>query len=222
RRSPRRALRRPARARAGAEAGRHLRLGADDRGDRPRPAARPGVLAQPPLAHDVQPARPLRRRDDPRAGARRVLADQPGRAHVDLQAPRGRALPRRPGADLRRRQVHLRPALREVPGKSDFIAVDRVEPTGRYGVKFLTKEPFAGLLAALGGFWGFILSEAGIKKHGDLNTAALGTGPFMLQDWKVEQQMVLKRHPHYFKKGLPHVDEVILRIIPDEANIVAA
>jgi len=114
RRSPRRALRRPARARAGAEAGRHLRLGADDRGDRPRPAARPGVLAQPPLAHDVQPARPLRRRDDPRAGARRVLADQPGRAHVDLQAPRGRALPRRPGADLRRRQVHLRPALREV------------------------------------------------------------------------------------------------------------
>src|SRR2546428_6404264 len=42
---------------------RSLRLGADDRGDRPRPAARPGVLAQPPLAHDVQPARPLRRRD---------------------------------------------------------------------------------------------------------------------------------------------------------------
>ncbi|PYM40190.1 MAG: hypothetical protein DME12_16580 [Candidatus Rokuibacteriota bacterium] len=108
------------------------------------------------------------------------------------------------------------------PGKSDFIAVDRVEPAGRYAVKFVTKEPFAGLLAALGGFWGFVISEAGIKKHGDLNKAALGTGPFRLEDWKVEQQMVLKRHPQYFKKGLPHVDEVILRIIPDEANIVAA
>src|SRR6185295_13329065 len=48
------------------------------------------------------------------------------------------------------------------------------------------------------------------------------TGPFMLVDWKVEQQMVLKRHPSYFKKGLPYVDEVNLRIIPDEANIVAA
>src|SRR6266508_3800874 len=108
------------------------------------------------------------------------------------------------------------------PGKSDFVAVDRVEPAGRYAVKFLTKEPFAGLLAALGGFWGFIISEAGIKKHGDLNKAALGTGPFMLEDWKVEQQMSLKRHAGYFKKGLPHVDQVILRIIPDEANIVAA
>jgi len=108
------------------------------------------------------------------------------------------------------------------PGKSDFIAVDKVEPAGKYGIKFITKEPFAGLLAALGGFWGFIISEAGIKKHGDLNKAALGTGPFMLHDWKVEQQMVLKRNPSYFKKGMPHVDEIVLRTIPDEANIVAA
>src|SRR5437879_7759415 len=34
--------------------------------------------------------------------------------------------------------------------------------------------------------------------------------------------MVLKKNPAYFKKGLPHVDQVILRVIPDEANIVAA
>src|SRR5207249_2370720 len=108
------------------------------------------------------------------------------------------------------------------PGKSDFIAVDKVEPTGKYGVKFTTKEPFAGLLAALGGFWGFIINEAGVKKHGDLNKAAVGTGPFVLEDWKVEQQMTLKKNPNYFKKGLPHVDQVILRVIPDEANIVAA
>jgi peptide/nickel transport system substrate-binding protein len=108
------------------------------------------------------------------------------------------------------------------PGKSDFIAVDKVEPAGKHAVKFITKEPFAGLLAALGGFWGFIISEAGVKKHGDLNKAAVGTGPFMLEDWKVEQQMVLKRHKGYFKKGQPHVDELLVRVIPDEANIVAA
>jgi peptide/nickel transport system substrate-binding protein len=112
--------------------------------------------------------------------------------------------------------------MEKSPGKSDFVAVDKIEPAGKYAVKFVTKEPFAGLLAALGGFWGFIISEAGIKKHGDLNKAALGTGPFMLEDWKVEQQMVLKRHKDYFKKGLPYVDEVVLRVIPDEANIVAA
>src|SRR6267142_4294897 len=71
------------------------------------------------------------------------------------------------------------------PGKSDFIAVDKVEPAGKYAVKFLTKEPFAGLLAALGGFWGFIISEAGVKAAGgDLNKTAMGTGPYMFVDWK--------------------------------------
>src|SRR5688572_32810637 len=44
----------------------------------------------------------------------------------------------------------------------------------------------------------------------------------MLDDWKVEQQMTLKKHPGYFKKGVPYLDELALRIIPDEANIVAA
>src|SRR5690349_12622397 len=107
-------------------------------------------------------------------------------------------------------------------GKSDFNAVDKIEPAGKYAVKFVTKEPFAALVAALGGFWGFIVSEAGVKKYGDLNKNALGTGPFILDDWKVEQQMVLKRNPHYWKKGAPHVDELIVRVIPDEANIVAA
>src|SRR5215470_5080836 len=108
-------------------------------------------------------------------------------------------------------------------GKSDFNAVDKVEPVGKYGVKFVTKEPFAALVAALGGFWGFIVSEAGVKKGGgDLNKSAMGTGPYMLEDWKVEQQMVFKKNPNYWKKGLPHADELIVRVIPDEANIVAA
>jgi peptide/nickel transport system substrate-binding protein len=108
------------------------------------------------------------------------------------------------------------------PGKSDFTVVDRVEPVGRYGVTIHTQEPFAALLAALGGFWGYIVNEAVVKAHGDLNRAEAGTGPFILHDWTVEQQMVLKRNPKYFRKDRPRVEEVNLRIIPDEANIVAA
>ncbi|HEX2441879.1 MAG TPA: ABC transporter substrate-binding protein, partial [Methylomirabilota bacterium] len=108
-------------------------------------------------------------------------------------------------------------------GKADFNALDKVEPAGKYSVKFITKEPFAALVASLGGFFGFIISEAGVKKHGgDLNKGALGTGPYILDDWKVEQQMVFKKNPSYFKKDVPHVDQLIVRVIPDEANIVAA
>src|SRR5262249_61141040 len=59
------------------------------------------------------------------------------------------------------------------PGKSDFIAVDKVEPAGKYGVKFVTKEPFAGLLAALGGFWGYLISEGGVEEDGHPHQTAL-------------------------------------------------
>jgi peptide/nickel transport system substrate-binding protein len=108
-------------------------------------------------------------------------------------------------------------------GKADFTALDKVEPVGKYQVKLITKEPFAALLAALAGFWGYVVSDAGVKKGGgDLNKTAVGTGPFVLADWKVEQQMVFKKNPNYWKKGLPYVDEVVIRTIPDEANIVAA
>jgi peptide/nickel transport system substrate-binding protein len=44
----------------------------------------------------------------------------------------------------------------------------------------------------------------------------------MLADWKVEQEMVFKRNPSYFRKGLPCVDELVVKVIPDEANVVAA
>jgi peptide/nickel transport system substrate-binding protein len=108
-------------------------------------------------------------------------------------------------------------------GRADFTAVERVEPAGKYQVRFVTKEPFAALLAALAGFWGYIVSEAGVTKGGgDLNKTTMGTGPFTLVDWKVEQQMVFRKNPSYWKRGLPYVDEVIIRTIPDEANIVAA
>jgi len=109
------------------------------------------------------------------------------------------------------------------PGKSDFIAVDRVIPDGKYTVKITTKAPFGALLAALGGFWGYIVSEAGEKASGgDFMKRAMGTGPFIFEDWRVEQELVARRNPHYFKKGLPKVAKLILRVIPKEDSILAA
>src|SRR4029077_13632052 len=92
----------------------HLRAG--HRGHRARSPARPRALAQPALTPDVQPARALRRADEPDPRAGRVVGGEQGRAHLDLQAAPGRKVPRRPGDDLRRREVHLRPPLREEPG----------------------------------------------------------------------------------------------------------
>ncbi len=49
----------------------------------------------------------------------------------------------------------------------------------------------------------------------------IGTGPFMLTDWKKGSSMTLKKNPNYWGKGednaaLPYLDEINFQIIPDD------
>lgn len=51
----------------------------------------------------------------------------------------------------------------------------------------------------------------------------MGTGPFVLGEWKRGQVMTVKRNPHYWEKApdggtLPYVDEIEFQIIPDDST----
>jgi len=51
----------------------------------------------------------------------------------------------------------------------------------------------------------------------------VGTGPFMLVEWKRNQVMRLARNPHYWRQGtdgkpLPYLDEIEFQIIPDDST----
>ena len=50
----------------------------------------------------------------------------------------------------------------------------------------------------------------------------LGTGPFMLERWDRGDRIVLKRNPDYHVKGLPKLDRVTFRFIPDSNAALAA
>ena len=53
----------------------------------------------------------------------------------------------------------------------------------------------------------------------DATTAdgAVGTGPFMLSQWVRDQQVVFVRNPHYFHHGVPYLDKVILKVVPNSS-----
>ncbi len=57
---------------------------------------------------------------------------------------------------------------------------------------------------------------------GTINTDPIGTGPFMITDYQPGSEVVLKRNPHYWKKGLPYLDEVDIKIITDDSVREAA
>jgi peptide/nickel transport system substrate-binding protein len=61
------------------------------------------------------------------------------------------------------------------------------------------------------------------EKAKNFGMKPIGTGPFMLTDWKRGEVMNLKRNPYYWKKApdggkLPYVDEIEFPIVPDDAT----
>ena len=54
------------------------------------------------------------------------------------------------------------------------------------------------------------------------NTAPIGTGPFKFVQYERGQYIIAERNPNYWRKGLPYLDRIVWRIIPEPAAAVAA
>jgi peptide/nickel transport system substrate-binding protein len=50
----------------------------------------------------------------------------------------------------------------------------------------------------------------------------VGSGPWMLVDWKKGEELVMKANPHYYEKGLPKSQELRIRYIPDDNSRIIA
>jgi peptide/nickel transport system substrate-binding protein len=46
-------------------------------------------------------------------------------------------------------------------------------------------------------------------------------GPFTIESWKPQQEIVLRRNPSYFDPGRPYLERAVFRVIPDQASILA-
>ena len=54
------------------------------------------------------------------------------------------------------------------------------------------------------------------------NKAPIGSGPFKFVEWKPGDYIMLEKNKDFFIKGKPHVDRIIIKIIPDMNNRVMA
>lgn len=78
-------------------------------------------------------------------------------------------------------------------------------------------EPNVALLGhlAVNKSVGIIARES--VEDGTINTQPVGTGPFMITDFQPGTSVRLERNPHYWQDGLPYLDAIDIRIIPDES-----
>jgi peptide/nickel transport system substrate-binding protein len=69
-----------------------------------------------------------------------------------------------------------------------------------------------------------IIAKEAVEQFGDLKQpeAVIGTGPWMLASYEPKVKSVFKKHPHYFRKGLPYLDEVHFIVLDDDSTASAA
>ena len=106
-------------------------------------------------------------------------------------------------------------------GRGYFAAVESIETPDKSTVRIHTKAPSASLLAGLAGNWSAIVPRDEVEKRGDLRRTAIGTGPFILQEWVPQSHLKARRNPDYWDKSKPVVDAIEIKVIPDEASIIA-
>jgi peptide/nickel transport system substrate-binding protein len=114
------------------------------------------------------------------------------------------------------------PATRS-PWVSIFSVIRAIDTPDPRTVVFRLANPFAPFLNYLATIkYSAIVSREDVRRRGDLIQGGAGTGPFMLEDFQPNSLVRLKRNPNYYEPGLPYLDGLDFRIIPDEGSRMAA
>lgn len=100
--------------------------------------------------------------------------------------------------------------------------VESIEAKDERTVVFTLKQPFAPFLNFMANHFMWILPKEGVEGKFDMATDAIGTGPFVLEEWKDNVQAKYSRNPNYYEEGKPYLDEVIFKVVPDPTTRLAA
>ena len=94
--------------------------------------------------------------------------------------------------------------------------IKSVEVVGPSTVAFNLQAPHPALLSDLADRSGFMISPAAMQKFGaDFGRNPVGTGPFVFKEWNQGSSVVLARNPDYWQAGLPYLDSIVFRDIPN-------
>jgi peptide/nickel transport system substrate-binding protein len=112
-------------------------------------------------------------------------------------------------ANLERQKLH------GFQGFPDMKSATVVDPLT---VKVTMNDAWGSFPAALASQRGWIYSPTAVEKLGKgFSAHPVGSGPFEVEKWTRGSSILLKRNPNYWRKGLPYLDQVEFRIIPDDS-----
>lgn len=99
------------------------------------------------------------------------------------------------------------------PQASRFAEVEAAVATDDYTVEFTLSRQFAPFLSSLASLT--VVPREVVEEHGDLQSVAVGTGPFSLGEVVPDTYIVLDAWPDYYVEGEPGVASIRINIVPE-------
>jgi peptide/nickel transport system substrate-binding protein len=100
--------------------------------------------------------------------------------------------------------------------------LDSIETPDKYTVIVKTKVPFSPMLNYLGSAWAKIVPKEVVDEYGHFLNVNIGSGPFILKEFRRDSHHLSVKNPDYFKEGKPYVDSIRVTIMSDESARLAA
>ena len=115
--------------------------------------------------------------------------------------------------------------LDKISGAKEYMSgktsdVGGIEVKDRYTLKIRLVKPFSPFLNLLTMTAAYIVPEDEVKRWGaDFGSHPVGTGPFIIREWRHNNQLILERNEAYFN-GRAHIAGIVYRIIPEDLTTV--
>ncbi len=105
------------------------------------------------------------------------------------------------------------------PARVNLQVIESMEAVDKHTVRFRLTIPYSGFAEVLGERQAKILPR---DKMDTLTTQPIGTGPYKFKEFLPGDHLTVVKNPDYYEKGVPALDEVIFRIIPESAAATTA
>jgi len=106
----------------------------------------------------------------------------------------------------------------QATGLTLLRSLQEVKAKDKYTVEITLKQPEAAFLVQVSAIQPFVIVPKESIPVGKSNLSAFppGTGPFVYKDYKVARELILTRNKNYWQKGLPYIDELVLKPVVDD------
>ena len=128
-------------------------------------------------------------------------------------------------ADVKYSYDYVRDPANGSPGAADFGAINAIDTPDDNTVVIRLSEPNASLPMTLTNRFGCVVprdSFASPQARAMLSQKSIGTGPFMLAEFRPQSHIRMARFPSYWQEGLPYLDGVLFSVQPNAASVLVA